>query len=118
MSYEIVIPTSGRQSLNALLGVIGLRDVIVVDDRRDRAQPPLSIAIGESKADTHRSGSEEKQRVSAIVFANDGFALGIVNLLDNGFYQDGFLSVETGQNIHRAERHLKIIGRSAGLLLR
>ena len=39
MSYEIVIPTSGRPSLNALLGVIGLRDVIVVDDRRDRAQP-------------------------------------------------------------------------------
>ena len=46
MSYEIVIPTSGRDSLAALLDAIGPEGVIVVDDRRDRAHPlPLGAAV-------------------------------------------------------------------------
>ncbi|RKQ93901.1 HAD superfamily hydrolase (TIGR01509 family) [Solirubrobacter pauli] len=46
MSYEIVIPTSGRASLAAVLDAIGPGDdVIVVDDRRDRSHPlPVSGA--------------------------------------------------------------------------
>lgn len=46
MTYEIVIPTSGRASLGELLGAIGPGDdVIVVDDRRDRSHPlPVSGA--------------------------------------------------------------------------
>lgn len=46
MTYEIVIPTSGRPSLAALLDAIGPGDdVIVVDDRRDRSHPlPVSGA--------------------------------------------------------------------------
>ena len=39
MSVAIVIPTSGRASLHALLDAIGTEDVIVVDDRRDRSVP-------------------------------------------------------------------------------
>ncbi len=39
MSYEIVIPTSGRPSLAALLDVLGPDRVIVVDDRADHGRP-------------------------------------------------------------------------------
>lgn len=43
MSYEIVIPTSGRPSLATLVDAIGPDGVIVVDDRRDRSHPlPVS----------------------------------------------------------------------------
>ncbi len=41
VTYQIVIPTSGRASLATLLDAIGPADVIVVDDRRDRSQPLL-----------------------------------------------------------------------------
>ena len=43
MNYEIVIPTSGRPSLRALLEAIGPEGVIVVDDRREPAE---SLALG------------------------------------------------------------------------
>lgn len=39
MRYEIVIPTSGRRSLAAVLDAIGPEGVIVVDDRRERTTP-------------------------------------------------------------------------------
>jgi histidinol-phosphate phosphatase family protein len=41
VNYEIVIPTSGRSSLRAVLDAIGPERVIVVDDRRDRTRPLL-----------------------------------------------------------------------------
>ena len=43
MSSEIVIPTSGRPSLRAVLDAVGPEGLLVVDDRRDRSAPlPVS----------------------------------------------------------------------------
>ena len=55
MSYEIVIPTSGRDSLAALLDAIGPEGVIVVDDRRDRAQP---LPLGAASRAARRRGAD------------------------------------------------------------
>ena len=76
MSYEIVIPTSGRPSLDALLDAIGSEDVIVVDDRRERSEPlttrDVNIVAGPARGPAAaRNAGWRAARAEWVAFLDD-----------------------------------------------
>jgi histidinol-phosphate phosphatase family protein len=75
VSYAIVIPTSGRESLARLLEAIGPEGVIVVDDRRDRLRPlPVAarVVAGEGRGPAAaRNAGWRAARADWVAFLDD-----------------------------------------------